>query len=142
MKKLRLNKKTVWITVGILAAIGLIILLIIIINPFAKKTGSQKQEFTEKLETMAADFYENNYFKQADPNDLKKFETIGIKVDLDNLSRCGKEDSKVILEQFKNEKTKKECDKKQTQVAIYPQAPYGQKDYKLEVTLVCGFEEE
>ena len=34
------------------------------------------------------------------------------------------------------------CDVDNTKVIIYPQEPYGEKDYKLEIVTACGFKDE
>ncbi len=144
MKKL--NKNVLIIIASILLVV-LVVLVVVVVNPFGKKL-SQEEEFKKKIETMGAEFYEDLYYKQVETlgdekaNFLKKFETIGIKVDLGNLSRYKGEDSEKILKEFVNKKTDEACDKTKTQAIIYPQAPYDKKSYKVEVNLVCGFEDE
>ncbi len=142
-----LNKKTLIIIASILVVV-LVVLTVFILNPFAK-SASQEEDMKKKLETMGAEFYEDFYYKQIDSlgeekaDFLKKYETLGIKVDLGNLSRYkGQNDSEEILKEFVNKETNKACDKNKTQVIIYPQSPYDKKSYKLEVKLECGFETE
>lgn len=144
MKKL--NKNVLIIIASILLVV-LVVLVVVVVNPFAKKL-SQEEEFKKKIETMGAEFYEDLYYKQVETlgdekaDFLKKFETIGIKVDLGNLSRYKGEDSEKILKEFVNKKTNEACDKTKTQAIIYPQAPYDKDSYKIEVNLVCGFEKD
>lgn len=144
MKKL--NKNTLMIIVGVLAVV-LVVLVVVVLNPFGKKL-SQEEKLKEKIETMGAEFYENLYYKQVETlgdekeDFLKKFEKIGIKVDLGNLSRYKGEDSEEILKEFVNKKTDTACDKNKTQAIIYPQAPYDKKSYKIEVNLDCGFKKD
>ena len=69
---------------------------------------------------------------------IKKFETTGIKVDLDNLSRQSNE-SKEKVKDFVNDKNE-ECNKNNTKVIIYPKDPYGKTNYELEIQLDCGFD--
>lgn len=144
MKKL--NKNTLIVIVSVLLVV-LVVLIVVIVNPFAKKL-SQEEELKKKIETMGAEFYEELYYKQVETlgdeksNFLKNYETVGIKVDLGNLSRYKGEDSEEILKEFVNKKTNKACDKNKTQAIIYPQAPYDKKSYKIEVNLDCGFGKE
>ena len=37
---------------------------------------------------------------------------------------------------------KKQCDKNNSQIIIYPKAPYTQTSYKMDIKLDCGFKEE
>ena len=143
MKKL--NKNILIIIVSVLVVI--LVDLIVVLNPFGKKL-SQEEELKKKIETMGKEFYEELYYKQVENSGeekntiLKKFETIGIKIDLGTLARYKGEDSEEILKEFVNKKTNKSCDKDKTQAIIYPQSPYNKESYKIEVNLVCGFESE
>ena len=91
--------------------------------------------------------YENFYYDQVGTNDtekkefVKKYETIGIKVNLDNLSRLDSDNNKKIVDKFVNSKTKEECDKINTRVIIYPKSPYEKTSYDIKTELVCGFDE-
>ena len=80
--------------------------------------------------------------KDAKAEFLAKFKDIGIKVNLDNLIRHNTEESDELKKEFVNSKTNEACDTNNTKVVIYPKDPYGEKDYKIEVILECGFETE
>lgn len=142
IKEIMNNKKIIILIISILL-MGVLVIVVLTTN-----NNSQKQELTKKMEEMGKEFYENFYYKQVGSTDeerkefLKKFETIGIKVNLDNLSRYNSQDTEKILKDFVNKKTNKECDKINTQVIIYPEEPYNQNSYKLTVNLECDFNEE
>lgn len=145
MKKIKEIMKNKIIIVFI---VSILLIGIIIIISLTTNKNSQKQELTKKMKEMGKEFYENFYYKQIGSTDeerkefLKKFETIGIKVNLDNLSRYKSNDTGKILKDFVNKKTNKECDKINTQVIIYPKEPYNQNSYSLDVNLECDFNEE
>lgn len=139
-----LQRKTIIIGASILVAIiGIIVAIVLLI-------GSKNKE--EKLENilkdLGTDFYENFYYNQVGTNEkeraefLKKFKDIGIKVSLDNLFRYQKEEPKEIIAKFVNKETKKECDRINSMVIIYPKDPYGKTDYTIDSTLVCEDKEE
>lgn len=144
MKKVitRLNRKNCFIAITALILI-IAIILIIIFN--SKK--SEEDKLNDMLKELGVNFYENFYYDQVGTNDterkefVKKYETIGIKVNLDNLSRLNSDDSKKMVDKFVNSKTKKECDKSNTRVIIYPKTPYEKDSYDIKTELVCGFDE-
>lgn len=144
MKKVitRLNKKICFIAI---AALILIIAASLIIVFSSKE--SEEDKLNNMLKELGVNFYENFYYDQVGANDIekeefaKKYETIGIKVNLDNLSRLDYGDNKKIIDNFVNSKTKKECDKLNTRVIIYPKAPYKKDSYDIKTELVCGFDE-
>lgn len=145
MKKLKINKKRMII---IISFVVLVILIAIVALLLVNRGDSQEKVFTSRMEELGKDFYENFYYKQVGTTDeekatfLQKYESIGIKVNLDNLARYNTTESSKILEEFINSKTKTECNKNNTQVIIYPKSPYNQTSYEMEVKLDCGFEEE
>lgn len=144
MKKVitRLNRKNCFIAITTLILI-IAIILIIIFN--SKK--SEEDKLNDMLKELGVNFYENFYYDQVGTNDterkefVKKYETIGIKVNLDNLSRLNSDESKKMVDKFVNSKTKKECDKSNTRVIIYPKTPYEKDSYDIKTELVCGFDE-
>jgi len=144
MKKIitRLNKKNCFIAIAALIVIIAIVLIII----FTFKE-SEEDKLNDMLKELGINFYENFYYDQVGTNDtekkefVEKYETIGIKVNLDNLSRIDSDDTKKIVDKFVNSKTKKECDKLNTRVIIYPKSPYEKDSYDIKTELVCGFDE-
>lgn len=145
MKNLKLNNKNIMIMAG--AVIGIIVIVIVLISIISNGDNSQQKQLEKRMEELGQDFYENFYYKQLGTTDdredfLKKYETLGIKVNLDNLARYNKDDTEEILKEFVNKKTDKQCDKLNSKVVIYPQDPYKQTSYKIEVKLDCGFEEQ
>ena len=137
MKKIFKEKKFVFIGIGA-------VLLIILVVAITLNLNSQEKKLTMKINEMASNFYENFYYDQLGTDSereayLKKYEKIGFKINLDNLSRYKGGNSEEILKEFVNKKTGKKCDIYQTQATIYPQESYGKNDYKIEVKLECGF---
>lgn len=141
-KPVNKNNGVICIVIGVVLVVAIIIAACFM---FIKK-GGQEASLSKSLESMGKDFYENFYYEQAGSTDedrtdfLSKYESIGIKVNLDNLSRYNNNNSDKINE-FVNQKTKKACDKTNTKVIIYPQKPYNKTSYKIETQLDCGFNE-
>lgn len=137
------KKKSLILGVGTIIIIALIILLVLFLSGDSKEASLKKY-----MEEMGTAFYEELYYEQIGKNDeerakfLKNFADIGIKINLDGLSRYKTEENKEKLDSFKNPKTNEECNKQDSKVVIYPEEPYGKKDYRLEVILECGFEEK
>lgn len=140
--KKKLNKK-VLVALAIIVIAALVVLLFFV---FGKK--SNEDELNKSLSEMGKNFYENFYYEQvgssADERTslLSKFATIGIKIDLENLGRYNDGEFKDEIKEFKNSLTDEKCNQTKTKVVIYPKAPYGKTDYKIETELDCGFEEE
>ena len=134
-------------TIGILCGVLLITVVATIGLKVAfsnkGKEETQEERLTRYLEEMGAEFYENFYYDSLSENQrkefLQKYSEIGIKVNLDNLSRFNGNQVEEKVSEFKN--GEQECDKENTKVIIYPQDEFNKKDYKLETILVCGFEE-
>ena len=131
------NKKTIGIIIGCIVIVILIVLAIFAFKNFTKVN------LDKSLINMGKDFYENFYYNQIGKDDaekkefLQKYESIGIKVSLDNLERYDSGKNKEEVAKFKNEKTGKECDKTNTMVVIYPQDPYEKTSYRIESILSC-----
>ncbi len=72
---------------------------------------------------------------------LAKYNTLGIKVDLENLARTvadtdGLPSKDELLKEFT--KDGKECKLTTSKLIFYPQEPYGENDFKLDMNLDCG----
>lgn len=123
-----IKKHKVPFIICVLALIVIIVLLIIM--------PSRKERLTNYLEDMGRDYYENFYYKtnpggKIDTKEfIAKFSSVGIKVNLDTLGRVN-DDNKDIISKFKG------CDSEVTRAIIYPQKPYGKKDYRISVELDC-----
>ena len=147
-RKTKKQGKKILIGAAALVVIGLatwgVIVLIGILS-------SNKSSLEANLETLGKDFYETFYYDQIakayDDERLKEFlksySTLGIKISLDNFNHYQSKnlDNKALVEEFKNNKTDQPCDKTESKVTVFPQEPFGQKDYKIEAKLVCGFDE-
>lgn len=125
------------------AAIVLVIAILVCARVFAKKTLEPK--LSNSLSKMGETFYTEFYYEQVSngksseeiANSLGNFKDIGIKIDLENLAKYS-DDFKKEVANFKNVKGEA-CNQKTTRAVIYPKAPYGKKDYKVEVELDCNF---
>lgn len=110
---------------------------------------NQEEKLDKKLVEIGTEFYEEFYYEQivsgkseAEVEEfLGRFAEIGIKVDLDNLSRFDEKKYSNLAEIFVNEKDKVACSIHNTRAIIYPQAPYTKTDHKVEAELDCGFED-
>ncbi len=139
------NKKIMKLIQIILIGVVLIAIFMVILH--FTKASSLEDKLNSKLKNMGEDFYTEFYYPEitkgkstSEINEfLSSYKDVGIKVNLDNLSRY-KEDEEIkkSIEEFKNEKGKK-CNDKSTRVIIYPKSPYGNKDYTVKVELDCGF---
>ena len=142
-KPVNKNNGIICIVIGAVLVVALIVAACFM---FIKK-GGQEASLSRSLESMGKDFYENFYYEQVGSTDeeradfLSKYESIGIKINLDNLSRYGENKNADEISKFVNQKTKKACDKTNTKVVIYPQKPYNKTSYKIETQLDCGFDE-
>lgn len=148
----KINKISEWISNDkkrscIIGGIALIIIIAIIILLVFCIGNSKERKLKQYLEEMGTSFYEDLYYEQVGKNEeerknfLKDFTDIGLKINLDGLSRYKTEENQEKLDAFVSPKTNEPCDSSNTKVIIYPQEPYGKNDYKLETILVCGFEE-
>lgn len=137
--KLKTSAKVVLGLIVVVVIVGLVLI-------FTKKKDPQLA-LNERLITVGSDFYENFYFEHISTNKteeevvafLERYEEVGIKVDIDNLSRYDEEKYPSLLDEFVNEKDNIACDIRNTRAVIYPVAPYGNTDYSIEAELDCGF---
>lgn len=141
------NKKLIIISGTIIIILVVILLLMLFLNN--DKAKSNEKELIKTLELMGGAYYEEFYYPQCGDTDKKraefiqKFKDTGITTTIDNL-KLTKERVKVVkdnIDNLKNSITEKECDLKNSKVQIVPKEPYGVKDYEVNVTLVCGFED-
>lgn len=144
------NKKGILIGLLIFTLIGIAIVLVFVFTNDSKKEQeeTQKDKLNGYLSELGKSFYEDYYYdaiesknEDAKRDFLSKFKDIGIKVDLDNLSRYNGNGLEEKTKEFKNEMKNEECNSKDTKVIIYPKEPYGKTDYELESVLECGFSE-
>ena len=128
----------------IICAIVLVVIIVLCVFLFGDSSQRKKAELENELKSLGKDFYENFYYdlvvRDNGINTITKYEKIGIKVSLENISRQSDEKAEAV-KKFVNPKTKKECDKGETKAVIYPKEPYGKTDYTIEAILSCGFEE-
>ena len=129
--------------IGIIACIAVVVIAIIVGIILFLGSSNEKQ-LTANLTKLGKQFYEDFYYPSQEKSQedvkefVKKFEKTGIKVNLENISKASKVD-KELVKSMVNNKTKKECDTKESYVIIYPEKPYGKTNYKIEVNLDCGF---
>ena len=127
---------------SIIAGVIIIAVLVILcITVFFNK----ERIITRKVKAMGVDYYTNYLYdtlaKNREKKDLDKilsrYASVGIKLNLNTLEKY---DSGKYAEEIKTLKTKKkECDKANTKVTIYPVEPYNKTDYNVVIELDCGF---
>jgi len=179
-KLVELVKNHKKVSAGVACALVILIGALFVIPSLSKP--STEKIVKERVNDLGVTFYEDFYYKSSGNGDsakrtefLSKYQSMGIKVSLENLIRYyvttdkykeafttivvkdgeGTKEKEVKdatiterVESLENEwfKTGKgendKCDVDNTKVIIYPQDPYGEKDYKLEVVTACGFKGE
>lgn len=129
--------------IGIIAGAAVVVIAIVVgLILFLNK--SNEKQLNTNLTKLGKQFYENFYYPSQEKSQedvkefVKKFEKTGIKVNLENIAKVSKVD-KDLVKSMVNSKTKKDCDKSESYVIIYPEKPYGKTNYKIEVNLECGF---
>lgn len=129
------SKKKLFIIAG-----AAVVLVAGIVVAFFMLNGNKEEKLSNSLIKMGRDWYENFYYdgfeesKRADI--LSRFKDIGIKVDLDNLSRYNTEVNAEIIKEF-NPDQEGGCSSTETKIVIKPKDPYGKTDYDIEAILSC-----
>ena len=137
------KKRSIGIICGVVALI-VVIVLVLIFNPFGGKNKKIEKQLTARLEELGKNFYENYYYNQLGKDDDAKKEFVkgyahgGIKIDLANIARTNTTEADKIIAEFKNANGDA-CDTSESKVIIYPKEPYGSKDYTIKVHLECNF---
>lgn len=112
------------------------------------KDKVKEESLSDLLEQMGIDFYENKYYNQLGDDEekrnefLEKYSKVGIKIDLENLSRLDNGKNVETIKKFVNKDTGISCNQTETKVKIYPKKPYGKTDYTIETELSCDEKEE
>ena len=130
-------------------AVGLIAIFAAVLFLTGGVKLSQKDKLSDSLTKMGKEFYSEFYYEEISKGKtskevsefLSKFQDVGIKVNLDNLSRYNDNANEEEIANFKNEDGEA-CNKTNTRAVIYPKSPYGKEDYTIKVELDCGFETE
>ena len=129
-----LNKKVIIaIIVGIVLLVAGIILMFVF-KPF-NKNDDKNLTLEQRLEKIGIEYYTKFYYPEIPDKekDLSPLAETGIKINLDNLSRYSNHSELIKTELTYFE----ECDYGKTRVVITPKAPYLEKDYSINVDLVC-----
>ena len=122
--------------------ICIVILLVIIIFMLFKNFG-ENLTLEQRLERISKEFYSEHYYKEVSKtyNEkdkttyLKQLESIGVKLSLDDLRRYRYSNIDINKElEYFNTAT---CDLLNTIVIIYPEDPYGETNYKIDIKLDC-----
>lgn len=105
---------------------------------------TKEEKIKKELEKIGKDFYENFYYDSflESNSTVAKYQDIGIKFDLDNISRLlsikgKKADNIQELIEGTNGIL---CSSKETMVIFYPKEPFGKSDYTILVELSCTIE--
>ena len=129
--------------IGIIAGVAVVVIAVVV-GLILFLGRSNEKELNANLTKLGKQFYEEFYYPSQEKSQddvkafVKKFEKIGIKINLENIAKISKVD-KSLVDSMVNKKTKEKCDVKQSTVTIYPEKPYGKNNYKIEVNLECGF---
>lgn len=119
------------------------ILSIIFFNNATDPSGiATEEDPITKLTLMGEQLYSEYYYKiiSEDKTEeemkeyLKKYEEIGLKIDLNEMAKYNDEYNQYI-ESFVA--THKKCKKEETMVIIYPKDPYTNKDFDSELSMQC-----
>ena len=103
-----------------------------------------EEDFVQSLTTTGEEIYSEYYYKYISANKtneeisdyLKKYETIGLKFDLNEIEKYSDE-SKTLVERFI--KGNRDCKKDETMIVIYPKSPYTKTDFTSEIKMDCGY---
>ncbi len=136
------NNKVIQI-IAIVIVLAAVLGIVLFLTKDARLSNEEKLE--KSLTKMGEKFYTDFYYTEISKNKtsqevsefLAKFQDVGIKVNLDNLSRYNDGANEDEIAKFKNDD--RECDKTNTRAVIYPKSPYGKSDYTIKAELDCGF---
>ena len=114
---------------------------IIMLTGCGKKNDSEK--LNDRLNELGNAYYKKYYnlIEEEKRKDfLSKYTTLGIKVDLENLARTvadsdGFPSKDELIEEFT--KDGKSCNLTTSKLVLYPQEPYGESDFKMDINLNC-----
>lgn len=143
----RINKKNVGILIGVLLI--LIVGIIVLVNFINKDElkENKKEKLEELFTTMTKEYYEEFYYNQIGSTQeekesiLKRFETSGIQIKLDSLSRYNSSVNEERIKEFINEETNEKCNLENSISTIYPIKPFKKDSYSIKIKLDCGFSE-
>ena len=119
-----------------------LLMMMVILATLLQVFNTPERTVTGKIQQMAEDYYENYYYD-------KVMESVDAPVS-EVLSKYAEKGlDKMELEQLllfdggryksAGATLKAYCDEKATYVKIYPEEPYGRKDYRVEANYACNF---
>lgn len=145
LKEFIKDKKKLGIVIGVIVVILIVLLGVFVIKPVFSNKETTREKYERYLKEMGKDFWENYFYdtiKEGERNDfLSKYQSIGIKVDLDSLGRYKSETNKEKIAEMINPETKEACNHSGTRVIIYPKGGFSKAEYDLEVEIDCGLEQ-
>lgn len=133
------DNKRMFLLLGIALILTIIIVVTILLFSY-----NYKDPYEKYLKDMGKEFYETFYYDQisSDVSDmtefLKQYEKIGIKVNLNVLSKYAGQKNNELISKFVNSKTGNPCNYTDTRVIIYPHSPYDKKSYSIKTELSCN----
>lgn len=138
------KKSSKKLIIAIISIVLVVIIIAVLVIFSIKVFFNTERKLTKKITNMSKEYYANYYDQLAENRSkedikkvLSKFTSIGIKINLENLSNFSEGKYKKEVKEFKN--GDKKCDTNNTKAIVYPQEPYGKNDYKIEIELDCGF---
>lgn len=145
---MRCNNRNLKIVRLISLLIVAICLVIVIASVFVKKNVTSNNLANKKMEELARDYYENDFYKRfirdhvtdEQEKDLTKYferyTVVGFTpVKLRRLLDYSEKNNKDMQKYFSHEKFN--CDTNSSYAIIKPKAPFSAKDYDLTVSLSC-----
>ena len=148
MKKKNKKEKKIGRNIALILLIFFVIMLGLLsilffhnYNPDPSGIDDEQDPIT-KLTLMGEQLYSEYYYKIISQDKtkeemiehLKKYEEMGLKIDLKEMSKYNN-DYKKYIESFI--KDNQNCKKEDVMVVIYPQSPYTNKDFKSELITQC-----
>ena len=122
------DKKNLIVIIGIVALAIVIVFSVVIFGKISKENKKENE-----MKNLGKSFYEEVYYKQLVDSDielkefLSRYKENGIKFDLKTLVNYNDENKEVF----------DKCNLDDSKVTIYPNEPYKQDSYKMELTLSC-----
>lgn len=138
------SKKSFHISRRVAISVVALAMLIVVLSVFFSHITSPETQVKRKIEEISADYYENYYYDR-----LASYATEAKPLE-DSLAHYAEKGfNKTTLRQlllFDGERNSAAaptlthyCDENETYIKIYPVAPYGKKDYRIEYNYSCVF---
>lgn len=126
-----IDKKKIVIGAVILV---LFFVLVSLLNSFIRN-HNDKKALEQAIVALGEKVYQEGYYDNL-KKEPKEYEKEGIKITLNDMFKIVDLNSG---DYFYNRKTNRACDINNSYVKIFPESPYGVKDYRISFVLDCGY---